>query len=100
MMDTVYVFSVLLTSVLSGATGSPEAPAWPYREVYPASAAEGTSTLTFALMLSFGGDYKSSGAIPGVKLALDQINDNPDILPGYTLQYTLTDSQVSKSTMQ
>ena len=50
--------------------------------------------LYFGLMMSFGGDVKSSGAIPGVQVALDAINNQPDLLPGYTLHYTLTDSQV------
>ena len=50
--------------------------------------------LYIALMVSFGSEYDSRGVIPGVQLALDQINANPDLLPGYSLHYTLTDSQV------
>ena len=44
--------------------------------------------------MSFGGAYTSSGVIPGIQVALDQINSRQDILPGYTLHYTLQDSQV------
>ena len=53
-----------------------------------------TKPLFFALITSFGGGFNSSHMIPGVQLALDRINQDPQILPGYTLHYTLTDSQV------
>ena len=70
-----------------------------YLQVYPGTnpteeASVGLKSLYFALMMSFGGDFRSSGAIPGVQVALDQINSNPTLLPGYQLHYTLTDSQV------
>lgn len=73
---------------------------WPYMQVYPPpdppvnEAAGGPRSLYFALMMSFGGEYKSSGAIPGVQVALDKINNDSTLLPGYKLHYTLTDSQV------
>ena len=54
----------------------------------------GSKSLYFALMMSFGGEYKSSGAIPGVQVALDKINNDSTLLPGYKLHYTLTDSRV------
>ena len=41
-----------------------------------------------------GGD-ESSGALAGVQAALDEINSRDDLLPGYTLHYTLTDSKVN-----
>ena len=75
-------------------------PPWPYYlQVYPGTnpteeASVGFKSLYFALMMSFGGDFRSSGAIPGVQVALDQINSDPTLLPGYQLHYTLTDSQV------
>ena len=70
-----------------------------YLQVYPDTdpsreTSVGLKSLYFALMMSFGGDYRSSGAIPGVQVALDQINSDPTLLPGYQLHYTLTDSQV------
>ena len=70
-----------------------------YLQMYPGTnpteeASVGLKSLYFALMMSFGGDFRSSGAIPGVQVALDQINSDPTLLPGYQLHYTLTDSQV------
>ena len=71
---------------------------WPYLQVYPPVSANGTAggpkAIFFALMMSFGGNFKSSGTIPGVQSALDRINNDPTLLPGYKLHYTLTDSQV------
>ena len=54
-----------------------------------------TCPLFVALLMSFGGAYTSSGVVPAMQVALDQINSDPGMLPGYTLHYTLTDSQVS-----
>ena len=53
-----------------------------------------TCPLYIALLMASDGDYITSGVIPGVQLALDQINSNPDILPGYTLHYTLLPTRV------
>ena len=70
---------------------------WPYLQIYPpVNETDSRTPLYFALMLSFGGDYTSIGALPGVQIALDYINSEPSILPGYTLHYTLTDSQVKQ----
>ena len=81
-----------------------------YKHIYPfvdisqdqltcSVAANGTCPLYFALLMSFGGEYDSSGVIPGVQLALDQINNDPTMLPGYSLHYTLKDATVSVSFM-
>ena len=51
-------------------------------------------SLYIGLMLSFGGGFASIAAVPGVQIALDLINNDPDILPGYKLHYSLSDSQV------
>ena len=53
-----------------------------------------TTPLYFGLMLSLSGDQQSTGALAGVQAALDDINSRDDLLPGYSLHYTLTDSQV------
>ncbi len=53
-----------------------------------------TCPLFVALLMSFGGAYTSSGVVPAIQVALDQINSEPSMLPGYTLHYTLKDSQV------
>jgi len=78
----------------------------PYIHVYPpANISEASSScksggnetcpLFIQLLMSFGGDFTSSGLVPGFQIALDQINSRQDLLPGYTLHYALLDSQVS-----
>ena len=71
----------------------------PYLDVYPnvteAVQRDETSPLYFGLMLSLSGDQQSTGALAGVQAALDDINNRDDLLPGYSLHYTLTDSKVS-----
>ena len=62
---------------------------------YPNESLPGTTPLYFGLLQSFGGPLNSSGSIPGVELALDRINEEQDLLPGYTLHYVLRDSHVS-----
>lgn len=51
-------------------------------------------SIYLALMQSFGGSYTSAGVIPGIQVALDEINANSSILPGYKVHYHLTDTQV------
>ena len=64
--------------------------------VYPDLAvSNGSIPLYFALMQSFSGGYVSAGGIPGFLVALDEINSNPYVLPGYTLHYTLNDNEVT-----
>ena len=53
-----------------------------------------STLLYFGLMLSLSGDHQSSGALAGVQAALDEINSRDDLLSGYLLNYTLTDSKV------
>ncbi len=53
-----------------------------------------TCPLFIQFMMSFEGAFVASGVIPGIQVALDQINASPDLLPGYSLHYTLLDSQV------
>ena len=44
-------------------------------------AAGGTTSLYFALMMSFSGNTKTSGTIPGVQVTLDGINGDLKLLP-------------------
>ena len=78
----------------------------PYLEVYPPiDTAQNqlscipsdnvTCPLYVAVTMSFGGEYLSSGVIASIQYALDQINNDDSLLPGYSLHYTLTDSRVS-----
>ena len=49
----------------------------------------------FSYITAKSGGFLSSGAIPVVDLALEQINNRTDILPNYTLGYTtILDSKV------
>ena len=69
---------------------------WPYRQIYPpVDESDDRTPLFCAVVFSFGGVYRSIGVLPGIQIALDYINSEPSILPGYTLHYTLMDSQVS-----
>ena len=65
------------------------------QEYPPVDEADGRIPLHFALVLSFGGEYVSIGALPGIQIALDYINNEPSILPGYSLHYTLVYSEVN-----
>ena len=50
------------------------------------------------LVTSFGGlgRYNSSGTLPAAEIALREINNRSDILPGYNLVYDeVRDSQVN-----
>ena len=89
-------FSNLLPlCVLAVMAGLLSASEWPYLQIYPPlNETDGRTPLFLALALSFGGTFKSIGVLPGVQVALDYINSEPALLPGYTLHYTLTDSQV------
>ena len=70
----------------------------PYLDIYPNLSEivlnNESTPLYFGLMLSLSGDHQSSGALAGVQAALDEINSRDDLLPGYSLHYTLTDSKV------
>lgn len=70
-----------------------------YLEVYPdprdPEVVKGRVPLYFTLIQSLGGQYNASGSVAGVKVALDRINNDSTLLPGYTLHYTFSDSQVN-----
>ncbi len=72
-----------------------------YLEVYPdprdPEVLQGRTPLHFALIQSLGGQYSQfdgSGTLAGVKVALDWINNDSSLLPGYTLHYTVANSKV------
>ena len=91
---------VIIALVILNVTGKIEAS--PYLDVYPnvsqTASTNDTLPLYFGLMLSLSGDQQSTGALAGVQAALDNINSRDDLLPGYSLHYTLTDSKVSFKT--
>ena len=53
------------------------------------------SDLFFSFITSNSGPFASGGSRPAIDIALEQIAANGSLLPGYSLQYTLQDSQVS-----
>ena len=63
-------------------------------QTYPPTARDGTQSLYVAVMQSFSGGWVSAGGVPAIQLALDDINANDSVLPGYTLRYQLTDTKV------
>ena len=67
-----------------------------YVHIYPPVDENDTTRmpLYFALLQSFGSELNGSGSVAGLQVALDRINSDPTLLPGYSLHYTLTDSQV------
>ncbi len=64
---------------------------YPSEEDFP----NATTPLYFGLMQSITGIFDGYGVVPGVEVALDQINNDSSILPGYSLHYVLLDGQVS-----
>ena len=62
------------------------------------SKADSEINLTFMLIASFGEfGFNSSGAIPAADVALDDISENSNMLPGYRLVYDKArNSQVTK----
>ncbi len=75
-----------------------------YLEVYPdprdPEVLNGRVPLYFSLIQSLGGplsQFDASGSVAGVKIALDRINNDSSLLPGYTLHYTFANSKVPTS---
>ena len=86
-MAALSISLLLILSLVSTVSG--------YLQIYPPVDGNDTRTpLHFALLQSFGSEYNGSGSVAGLQVALDRINSDPTLLPGYSLHYTLTDSQV------
>ena len=62
----------------------------------PVNVSDSRTPLYFGLIQSlFGGLYVSAYSMVGLEVALDLINENETLLPGYSLHYVLTDASVS-----
>jgi len=71
--------------------------AWFFALTLTGIAFAGAIPLTFSLIVSYGRyGYNSSPSIPAIELALEHIN-NSGVLLDYELQYTVKDSEVTKS---
>ena len=66
-------------------------------QVYSMKAAIPEHNLNIMLVVSFGQfGFNSSGVVPAANIALEDINKDPGVLPGYRLTYDrVRDSQVS-----
>ena len=93
LLMTLLVQNILRAQITAASTSGSH-----YLSVYPnvseLASNESANSLYFGLMLSLSGDDESSGALAGVQAALNEINSRDDLLPGYSLHYTLTDSKV------
>ena len=60
---------------------------------------ESVHDINILFVVSFGqSGFNSSGVIPAAEIALKDINNDPNMLPGYKLTYDrVRDSQVSQS---
>lgn len=104
-MVRIYLFiTIVLLHLLCQVLASPNVRN-DYLEVYPdptdPNVVLGRTPLYFGLIQSLGGPsslYDGSGSVAGVKVALDRINNDSSVLPGYTLHYTFADSKVCGST--
>ena len=56
--------------------------------------AASTNDLYFSFITSNSGGFASGGSVPAIDIALQQIAMNGSILPDYSLNYTLQDSEV------
>ena len=94
-----YLAALVLLLQLCLATSSIDYNPEDYLEVYPdptdPEVLRGRKPLHFALIQGLGEQFEASGSVAGVKVALDRINNDSSLLPGYTLHYTFTDSKVS-----
>jgi hypothetical protein len=59
---------------------------------------ESVHNLTFMFVTSFGqSGFNASGVVPAADIALEDINNHPDVLQGYNLMYDkVRDSQVKQ----
>ena len=72
-----------------------------YLQIYPpVNESDPRKPLHFALLQSFSSVFNGSGSVAGLQVALDSINSDSNLLPGYSLHYMLTDSQVKPETVK
>ena len=64
----------------------------------PVDGSDGRTPLYFSLIQSFSGQYISAYSLVGLELALDLINNDTALIPGYSLHYVFTDAPVSLRT--
>jgi hypothetical protein len=90
-MDCTLLLLLLLVSQ-SGLLAS--AGVYNLEDPYPPEDSDSRVPLYFSLIQSFSGQYISSYSLPGLQLALDLINEDETLLPGYSLHFVITDTEV------
>lgn len=63
----------------------------------PLNSSDSRTPLYFSLIQSFSGQYISAYSLPGLQMALDFINEDETLLPGYSLHFIFTDAPVSRT---
>jgi gamma-aminobutyric acid type B receptor len=92
-MDCTLLLLLLLVSQ-SGLLAS--AGVYNLEDPYPPEDSDSRVPLYFSLIQSFSGQYISSYSLPGLQLALDLINEDETLLPGYSLHFVITDTECNK----
>lgn len=67
-----------------------------FRVYPPVNTSDSRVPLYFGLIQGLNGSsgYQSPGAVAGVEVALDRINNDTNVLPGYSLHYVLANAEV------
>ena len=65
-----------------------------------ASNTSNNTTLSFLLMIAGGSPDSSVSVVPAVDQTLEDINRDPSILPGHSLEYVLHDTLVKQETYE
>ena len=85
---------LLLLSLVSQSGLLASAGVYNLEDPYPPEDSDSRVPLYFSLIQSFSGQYISSYSLPGLQLALDLINEDETLLPGYSLHFVITDTEV------
>ena len=90
--------NLLLVSLLSLLASNAASPGL-VDVIYPPveNGPDARTPLYFSLIQSFSGQYISVYSLPGLHMALDFINQDNTLLPGYSLHYVFTDAAVRLS---
>jgi gamma-aminobutyric acid type B receptor len=95
-MDSTLLLPCLLLALVSQSELLASAAVYNLEDPYPPENNDSRVPLYFSLIQSFSGQYISSYSLPGLQLALDLINEDETLLPGYSLHFVITDTPCNK----